>query len=211
MHTDKSSLAAYVAERMRAPGDAAADLALLDPFVRKAESGMYDLKPAGLLRSDDAIDALSAAIGAPIARASFVSLDDGGHPLMGDARASFWEAFARGLAADVKGLLWRRNMSDLQERLGRAETDQLAERIWLTVGEPLWHSFEGNRWEVTGHSLRLIIRANLLESLVQYCGYAMLGDETRLATLRPLMRLMVSTMPLGERNDDPGNWVIITA
>lgn len=211
MHTDKSSLAAYLAERVRAPGDAAADLALLDPFVRKAESGTFDLKPARLLRSDDAIDALSAATGAPIARASFVSLDEGGHPLTGDARTSYWDAFARGLAVDVKGLLRRRNLSDLQERLGSAEADQLAERIWQTVGEPLWHSFEGNRWEVTGHPLRLIIRANLLESLVQHCGYVMLGDEARLATLRPLMRLMASTMPLGERNDDPGNWVVITA
>jgi hypothetical protein len=211
MQTDKSSLVAYVAQRMRAHGDGAAELALLDPLVRKAETGMYDLEPAARLRSDDAIDALAAATGVPIARASFVSLRDGGHPLVGDARTSFWDAYARGLTRNVKGVLWRRNMSDLHERLGQSAADELGERIWQTVGEPLWHSFEGNRWDETGQQLRLVVRANLLESLVQFCGYVMLGDETRLATLRPLIRLMASTMPVGERNDDPGNWVIITA
>ena len=126
MRPDKTSLAAFVASRRRVPGQAEGDLSLLDPLVRKADSGMYSLDADERLRSDDAVEALSAAIGSSVARASFVSLTTGGRPLVGDALASFWEAHARGLAADVKGTLFRRNMTDLHERLGHADAHDLA-------------------------------------------------------------------------------------
>ena len=211
MVSDKTTLFAFIAEhRVVRDGDISADLALLEPFFRKAEAGMFDLAPAGALRHDRTAATLSIATGVEIAKISFVSLEGGAKPLCGAAAEAFWEAHARELSADVKGYLWRRNMGVFEAVLGRDRQARLEKILWHTIGEPLWHSFEKNRWDEIGNQLRLVIRANVLETLLQFTGFLLLGDERRLATLRPLLVLMDSAMPVGERRDAVGTWTTIT-
>lgn len=210
MFSDKAKLYRFIIEhRVVRDGDIRPDLALLEPFFRKAEAGMFDLAPAAEQRIDAAAASLSNATGADIASVSFLSLEDGAKPLRGEAAAAFWEAHARELSADVKGYLWRRNMGALETALGRELLFGLEHVLWRAIGEPLWHSFEKDRWNDTGNALRLVIRANLLETLLQFTGFLILGDERRLESLRPLVRLMATAMPIGERRDTPGAWTTV--
>lgn len=212
MFSDRSTLRHFLLERGKGdPDRVRADLALLEPFFRKADAQMFDVVPSANLRTEQVAAALAEATGALIERIHFISLRDGPSPLRGEAAAAFWESQAKELSADVKSLLWRRNVGAMEAGLG-AQENVLAFHalVWKTIGEPLWHSFEQNRWEATGHKLRLIIRANLLEAVLQFSGFILLGAEDRLASLRPLMRLMAETMPVGARSGNDAVWACIT-
>ncbi len=183
----------------------------LEPFFRKAEAGEYDLVPADDALKQDAAEAIVIASGESVARIECVSLARGGLPLTGPARAAFWEAHARDLTVDLKRALWRRHEAAIGSVLPADRREHLERVIWRAIGEPLWHSFEENRWDDTGHELRLVIRANVLSAFLHYACFLLLGDEQRVEAMLPLMRLMSRSLPLGERADVPGTWTCITA
>lgn len=186
-------------------------LIALEPFFRKAEAAEYDLAPADQVDPGSVSEAIAIATGVGIGTVSFVSLSHGASPLVGEARAAFWEAHSRGLTCDLKGALWRRHGVILGSALAEDRKARLERTLWQTLGEPLWHSFERNRWDETGNNLRLVLRANVLGGILDYAGFLMLGSERRIEALRPLLALMDRTLPLGERADRPGTWTCITA
>ena len=204
MFSDRSTLHHFLLERCKGDRERViADLAILEPFYRKADTQMYDVAPSAALSAQAAAEAIAEATGARIERIDFLSLRRGAFPLRGDAAVAFWESQVRELSADVKSMLWRRNTGAMEAGFGGEKNVlEFHDLVWKTIGEPLWHSFEQNRWETTGHKLRLIVRANLLESVKQFTGFMLLGVEERLASLRPLMRLMATAMPIGARGDD---------
>ena len=213
MFSDRSTLHGFLLENGKGPcDDVRADLGLLEPFFRKADSAMYDVAPAGTMHEENAASALSVATGARIDRVAFVSLRHGPLPLRGNAAMAFWDDHAKERSADLKSLLWRRHTGTLEAGLGaQSKVLEFHDLVWKSIGEPLWHSFEQNRWDSTGSSLRLIIRANLLEAIVHFAGFILLGDQDRLATLRPLMRLLTATVPIGASLYDESTWVCIAA
>jgi len=213
MFTDRSTMHRFLLENGKGPdASVRADLALLEPFFRKADSAMYDVAPASALHAKGAAAALSEATGAHIERVAFVSLMHGALPLRGEAAEAFWNDRARERSADLKSLLWRRNTGTLEAGLGpQSKLLEFHDLIWKSIGEPLWHSFEQNRWDATGSSLRLIVRANLLEAIAHFAGFILLGDEERLKTLRPLMRLLAATVPIGASRSDESTWECIAA
>ncbi|HTM67734.1 MAG TPA: hypothetical protein VL426_00390 [Candidatus Binatia bacterium] len=213
MFSDRSTLHHFLLERGKGErGRVRADLALLEPFFRKADAAEYDVSHASRVEPQKAAEAIAEATGADIERVDFLSLRTGPSPLRGDAAVAFWESQVRELSADVKSLLWRRNTGAMEEGFGGEKNVlEFHDLIWQTIGEPLWHSFEQNRWESTGHKLRLIVRANLLEAVKQFSAFMLLGAEERLVSLRPLMRLMAEAMPIGARNGNDAVWACITA
>lgn len=212
MLSDKRSLFEFlIAGRPGGGRDVRGHFAALDPFFRKAEAGEYDLVPADDLKADEAAEAIAIASGAEVGRIACVSLSRGASPLVGAARAAFWEAHARDLSLDLKAALWRRHDAALVNAIPADRRHHLERVIWHAVGEPLWHSFERNRWDETGIDLRLVIRANVLAAFLHYACFVFLGNEARVDAMLPLMRLMTRTLPLGERADAPGTWTCITA
>ncbi|HSD12828.1 MAG TPA: hypothetical protein VLC10_04680 [Patescibacteria group bacterium] len=212
MLSDKRSLFDFLIDGRPGGGsDVRGHFAALEPFFRKAEAGEYDLVPADELRHDEAAEAISVASGADVSRIACVSLSHGASPLIGRARADFWEAHARDLSIDLKLALWRQHECILGTAISAERRQRLERVIWHAVGEPLWHSFEQNRWDETGTDLRLVIRANVLAAFLHYAGFVLLGNERRVESLLPLLRLMSRTLPLGERADEPGTWTCITA
>lgn len=213
MFSDRSTLHHFILERGKGERSRVrADLALLEPFFRKADAQMFDVAPSARVNAGDAAAAIAEATGALIEGVEFLSLFGGPSPLRGEAAVAFWEAQVRELSADVKSLLWRRNVGEMESGFGGEKNVlEFHDLIWRTIGEPLWHSFEQNRWETTGHKLRLIVRANLLETVKQFAGFILLGEEDRLASLRPLMRLMTAVMPIGAKGGDERTWTCITA
>jgi hypothetical protein len=213
MFSDRSTMHRFLLEHGKGSHDGVrADLALLEPFFRKADSAMYDVEPASALREDGAASALATATGARVEHVMFVSLRTAPMPLRGEAAVAFWDAHAKERSADLKSLLWRRNTGTLEAGLGgNAKVLEFHDLIWKSIGEPLWHSFEQNRWDSTGNALRLVVRANLLEAIMHFAGFILLGDEGRLATLRPLMRLLAATVPIGASRRDESTWECIAA
>ncbi|HTK04972.1 MAG TPA: hypothetical protein VL500_05275 [Candidatus Eisenbacteria bacterium] len=213
MFSDRSTMHRFLLENGAGPAEnIRADLVLLEPFFRKADSAMYDVAIAGAVHPEGAASALSAATGALVERVIFLSLRHGPNPLRGEAAEAFWNDHARERSADLKSLLWRRHTGTLEAGLGaQSKVLEFHDLVWKSIGEPLWHSFEQNRWDSTGSSLRLIIRANLLEAIVHFAGFILLGEEERLATLRPLMRLLSATVPIGASRNDENTWECITA
>ncbi|MEY4744519.1 MAG: hypothetical protein RL272_464 [Candidatus Parcubacteria bacterium] len=212
MLSDKRALFDFlIGGRLKPDCDVRAHLAALDPFFRKAESGEYDLLPSERVDPRDAADAISAATGVDIRRIAFVSLAGGASPLAGDARVAFWSAHSRGLSDDLKRALWRLHSGILGSAIPDSRRSRLERVIWHAIGEPLWHSFEQNRWDATGNDLRLVVRANVLGAFLHYSEFVMLGNEHRIESLKPLMALMPGALPIGERADEPGTWTCITA
>lgn len=61
------------------------------------------------------------------------------------------------------------------------------------------------------HSLWDSLRASLVESLFFYLGFTLAGDREKMGQLTPLIELLPHTLPLGEKKDEPGTWLVLCA
>jgi hypothetical protein len=207
MLSDRHSLKAFllgIAEA-RAP-KVRAEIILLEPLCRKADSGFYDLAPAAALAKSDIRSAVGSAVGDAPADVSFVSLAEGS----GD-RDAYWSKVAGDLGEELRQSVCRRYSAALSSRMGAEGYEAMQAVFWQTLGEPLWHSFEENRWDDIGQQLRLSVRAGLLATAVHFLGFVAVGDEENAERLRPLLRLFAKTAVLGRRREQPQTMIAIVA
>lgn len=182
------------------------EIDLLEPLCKKADNGFFDLMPANAMRKDDVRSAVGAAVGRAPDDVAFVSLADGAAD-----RDAYWGQVEGDLGEELRSSVCGRFSGALSVRMGAAAYDRMQTVFWETLGEPLWHAFEVNRWDDIGQRLRLSVRAGLLATSVHFLGFVAVGDAENAERLRPLLRLFAKTAVLGRRKAEPETMIAIVA
>lgn len=182
------------------------EIALLEPLCRKADNGFYDLVPATAVAKSDIRAAVGTAVGRVPEDVSFASLADGAHD-----RDAYWGQVEGDLGEDLRASICSRYAAALTKRMGGDGYERMQTVFWETLGKPLWHSFEENRWDDIGQRLRLSVRCGLLATSVHFLGFVATGDAENSERLRPLLRLFARTAVLGRRKAQPQTMIAIVA
>ena len=76
------------------------------------------------------------------------------------------------------------------------------------------HPFPKPEWmtqEAYEASLRDSLRGSLWASLFYFLGFTIAGKAEETKQLEPLVRLLPRCIPLGEKKDEPGVWLVVCA
>lgn len=157
----------------------------LQPFFAKAETGVYDLFPASELVASEMAQAISLAIGKKVEKVIFVSE---AHPFPKPEWMS-QGAYENSLGDSLGG-------GSLGDSLGGGNLES-----------SLWRSLRDNFWG----SLRDSLGSSLWRSLFYFTGFALAGKKEEVARLTPLVKLLPKAIPLGEKKDEPGVWLVLVA
>lgn len=182
------------------------EVGLLEPLCGKADSGFFDLAPASATAKADIRSAVGAAVGRAPRDVTFASLSDGARD-----RDAYWGKVEGDLGEELRSSVCGRYAARLAERMGDDGYERMQAVFWETLGEPLWHAFEENRWDDIGQRLRLSIRCGLLATSVHFLGFVATGDAENAERLRPLLRLFSKTAVLGRRKEQPQTMIAIVA
>ncbi len=207
MLSDRNGLKAFFLELAGARADVVAqEIALLEPLCSKADRCFFDLADARDVEKQDVLKAVSVATGDAPVEVRFASLADGAHD-----HDFYWSKITDDLGVELRTLLCARYAPVLTAEIGVATYDQMLNVFWATLGEPLWHAFEHNRWDDLGQRLCHTVRASVLATAVHELGFVAVGDEAHAAHLRPLLQLYSKTAVLGRRKSAPDTVVTIVA
>lgn len=207
MLSDRNGLKAFFLELAGERADAvSAEIALLEPLCRKADCCFYDLADVREIDKQSVLAAVGTATGDAPTEVQFASLADGAHD-----HDLYWGMIAGDLGVDIRTSLCAKYAPVLTAEIGTATYDRLLNTFWATLGEPLWHAFEDNRWDDLGQRLCHTVRASVLATVMHELGFVAIGDEENAAHLRPLLQLYPKTAVLGRRKSAPATVVTIVA
>lgn len=103
--------------------------------------------------------------------------------------------------------------------------DRFADEFWEALGEPLAdalldeqideHLFPALQdcffWDSPVDLYGTDLWANVRVPLFYLLGFMLVGDERRVGRFVPLMRFMQKAIPVGEKADEPGTWLVLVA
>lgn len=185
-----------------------------------ADSGVYPLQPvAGILRwpinirgilqvgTDADIEEVGlVSAGAPV---SFGKPGSIRHGLFhGHFSRSFGQSLDTAFEEKLKDVLYS---SLIRDRLGSRLMDKLADRLIMSLRRSLRDSPWVNHEDSYGTSFRLHIEVSISISLFYYLGFALAGDKDSVQRLTPLINLLPHVLPIGEKKDKPGVWLVLAA
>jgi hypothetical protein len=207
MHVDMGPLRAVLAASGRGAPER---LDALDRLRRQAAAGAF--MPASLRDLDAAalLAALRAAGAGPAVALRAVSLSAHAAPSVDHAGTAFWTSLLGGVSRDLAAAMAARFRERIEARLGLAGVKAVQDAVWASLGEPLWHAFEGNRWDGTGHAFLLAVRGGILAAIGAYACLLAAGDPSA-RQLEPLLASAASAVPVGELAERSGSWLVVVA
>lgn len=183
---------------------------LISPYFDQADADHFTLCAAHELDVDSAADALARAAGTPVTRVIPVSI---ANPL---PRPS-WMAMRHFDALVADGLI-----SSCRDVLA-SRISPRAEDAKTKLGMPLWHAFTGHLGDALWTSLENCVPDALKVPLTVHHGLSMWhrlflylasaasADPATMAEIGPLVSLSARSLPLGEKRDEPGTWLVLVA
>jgi hypothetical protein len=178
------------------------------PYFDQADADMFALCEARDFDAREASDALTRASEASVRRIIPVSLS-------APIAKPEWMA-ARHHDALVVDCLVSSVRDPLGQRIG-----QQAEDAKLRCGMPFWHAFTRHLGDALWTSLEncvpdsykvpLALHHGMAQwhRLFLYLASAATADAATMARLAPLVSLCARTLPLGEKRDEPGTWLVL--
>ena len=196
---DPNSLREYLSSIARDPTLVGPVLRDLQPMFDHAARVRFDL---GRLEPLLAGTAISLASGQPVRGLEPLSLAAGF-----DLSGVSWSTFDR-----VNG----RPNTKLMVELGFSRWECLHTRLWVNLWDGLDHALWNTLMaaglpETAAQRLYAGLTANLHEATYDLAGFAALGDSAETSVYRGLTRFLSRVIPLGERTDRPGIWLVVTA
>lgn len=195
---DRKKLQEFLETNAQKPELIPPAMELIEPLFRIAEAGRYALAPADDVHLWKAVEAINLAAALPVNRIVPVS------------------AAAPGSWSD------RRIDDEFHDRLRDSLVGSLADS--LKGDEELWVGLGLNYLATLGYilteSLPVSLRRfglwdGLLGSLRVsprfLLGFAVAGNEEKVARLTPLMCLLPRAIPIGQKADEPGTWLVLFA
>lgn len=125
---------------------------------------------------------------------------------------------------DILEMLVRQSIEP-ERGLFEIVVDRFADEFWEALGEPLAdalldgqideHLFSALRdrffWDSPVDLYGMYLWANVRVPLFYLLGFMLVGDKRRVDSFVPLMRFMQKAIPVGEKADEPGTWLVLVA
>lgn len=196
-------------------------MAELEPFFKNAQAGNYPLAPASAELAREALAVLQSVFGQKaVIKVIFISLSKPfpqpdwmtkeGYKAALSAHLldNMWESLKHGLKISLSNYLIRTRFNN-RDKISCG--DNLVDSLWDNLIDSLW----GNLWESIRNSLWDKFCPNIedvLEDVIFYFLSSALANNTKeVEKLRPLVRLLPKTVPLGVKKGEPGTWLLLAA
>lgn len=182
----------------------------LGPYFDQADADHYALCAADDLDLAEAADAIARASHCAVSRILPVSL------AMPIPRPP-WMAARQYDALVADGLIcsFRDPLSPAISARAEAAKERLGLPLWHAftehLGDALWTSLENCVPDALKVPLTLHHGMALWHRLFLYLASAASADAATMAELGPLVTLSARALPLGEKRDEPGTWLVLTA
>ncbi|HTM68463.1 MAG TPA: hypothetical protein VL426_04130 [Candidatus Binatia bacterium] len=182
----------------------------LAPYFAQAEADQFVLCPAAELDHAEAVEAISRAVKRPVTGIVTVSLAEpvARPPWMGTRQYDLF----------VSETL----LSSYRDLLAPA-LDERVEKLKMTLGIPCWRAFIEHLGESLWTSLENCVPDSLKVPLSLHHGMALwhrlflyvasaaTADAATMAEVGPLVSLCAKALPLGEKLDEKGTWLVLVA
>lgn len=199
------------------PGPVPDVMELLEPFFRIAESGTYRLAPKGEKSVEEVVSAIALATGKNVTKVVFISKSN---PLLESEeiqdvinRNGIWSYNDEGEFEDSLSSIYdEREMAKYPRTIDEADLpdslwDSFHNCLWDSLDEILRDSFRDALWDNPYSPLKSILR----ESLYYYMGFHLARKHKKMEQLYLLIQLLPRAIPLGQKKEEPGTWLVLVA
>lgn len=205
MTVSRAKLAALVAGRLADPALIALFLADLEPLLAAIDTGELPLATGDTLDADALAAALLAATGQT--ETHFVlDISSRDEPL-DDPYLS-----PDGYVCTLTTALARHRRAAYNAAYGKTTIDALIDPIWDILGREYQDAFnkscQGFVLEA-GADLYQSVACGALVTIAYAAGYVLVGDRAQYEQLRPLLRLLPCTVPIGIPADETSLWLTL--
>ena len=201
MVTDRAAVRSLLCEYVPEAADLIMDR--LEPFFVKAERGTYDLGRF----TDVTSMALAASLpdvvgerleGVTLEYVSFSRVAESVESLPPAQRAAVWDKLVTTVQPRFGQDIGRFN-DKLDADLGPILRLQIDDLLFKALIEPLWPSFEQNRWDVTSDLFKLEVRATVIKAIEYFVGFGIAGDPEPFRVLDRCLAVLPQTITLGRQ------------
>lgn len=214
VNRNREQLRLFLEQNAKNPARVSEATEILEPLFRNNDQGAYPLARAEELDPAEVAQVIATATGRTVKRVVFVSRE---HPFPKPEWMSekVYEAF---YAHSFDGSL-RDNSWDILRDIFRDIGGSLWDSLWNSLGNNLWDNLRyilgGSLWDSLGDrlwgSFRSSIGRSVGGSVFYYLGFSLLNDAVHIEQLAPFVRLLPRAIPLGEKADEPGIWIVLVA
>ena len=174
------SYAVNIAARQAVPGVMKA----LEPLILTVDAGVYGSQ-ADQVTDGEITKAITLATGYGSERIERLSVDDYHSPHTHGCLGTMLLRYKGNLSINTVGLWW-----SLNDRVGNG----------LTRALQATNLKDRNLGTVSN---------NLNQSITTYCGFALRDDKESTARLKPLIEILPTVIPIGEKRGEPGTWICL--
>ena len=180
------------------------------PFFQIAADNAYRLRPGPEIDATEAHATVERLTDGAIAKIETVSFTE---PFPKPDWMSL-TAYARAFHAGLSGATTSNLSSILRETCEVDIRRRLTPASWANFGSFLHSNLMDQLFKTFGRSFGAmgeLLWGGVARSLNCFFGFILLKDAAGIDRLTPLLCLLVKAIPLGEKRDQPGVWLILTA
>lgn len=213
MVTDRAAVRELLCDHV--PDVAGVIMARLEPFFDKAERGLYDLGRFVEISSSELASTLTETIGPTqactnIEYVSFTELArQSGSLASAKERAAVWDKLAIAANPRFGQQIGRRFDAKLDAYLGSVLRLQIDDVLFKALIEPLWHSFEQNRWDAASDMFKLEVRATVIKAIEYYVGFGIAADHAPMRIFDRCLAVLPQTITLGRLEGTEGTFITL--
>lgn len=214
---DRDALRQYLTEHAVNSDLVAPAMQLLEPLFQDAEAVSDCLLSAQVKPNrEEVTKALSALAGKPVKVAFFSWGTPFPKPEWMSERAyrerdneALWEGLETSCAGSFKALL--QDLLAAPEEVGVPMSEAFAEHLLNALMENLQLRLEIDSEHRSDDEPQELLYATLWYTLFYFGSAVIMGDGATMEQMAPLMRLLPQAIPLAEKADKPGTWIVLTA
>lgn len=181
----------------------------LRPHISRASSGTLALNPARAVPHEPVMKAMTMAFNAEVKDILIVpAYQPSEIPLDSDEVRRLRSGLKTG--EGLADRLSRSHEYALREALSESTRRELRQLMNQAMGEQLWsaflNTFQDHCWL---KSMRAAMFDGLWYGLYYFLGFVVAGRQERADRLRPLVVMLNGALPLCERGDHTGEWIVV--
>lgn len=174
------------------------------PLMRRAYMDTYPLKEASALDPERVRKALADGFGTKVDQVRFISLSDK-QPLQGIEAQEMINHPPRSLTT---------NRHEAFRALVRYDKDErFHDEYFKELGDPMTESFFNGHWSSFADGADLSTAMMVMQTPTFYLffllGYLFAGEEADVDAMLPLAELLPDMIPVGERFEELGTWIVL--
>lgn len=208
---DLSRIERFLQEYGVRPDLSALAVDLIAPFFRRVQQGGYTLAPIEEINPEECARALSELIGRQVevtvhSLSAFFAATDGESPE--DAETRF-QKLADDLLERVETC---EPPEDLEQAIELRLTDMLGGRCSDAFDEAIDEELDFmDLLPGVPEEFAAALLSEVAELVTTVTAMAAVGDEPTVKRIAPTLKMLYKALPLGERSDAPGSWILFAA